>query len=212
MILGIVPAGGKAKRFDGCLKEMLPCGKDQLMIDRTISAFNLGGADKVLVLTTAEKIGIHAAHLGAGYDYRIGRDTLWHSIMEAFAFKADWYLFAMPDTYYPMDVFDHSEMHRTDFNIGWFETMVPCRFGVLMDGEILEKPKLGTGIYRAWGTLCWTNKVVDLWLNNLDKINEHTDAFNLAIKEFGYQDYKMAYYHDMATWEDYSAFIAETLC
>lgn len=207
MILGIIPAGGKAERFGGCYKEMLPCGNNQLLIDRTVMALNHGSAEQIIVLTTPEKIGIHAKHLGAGFDYRISRDTLWHSIMDTFSYKADWNLFAMPDTYYPQDVFDQSEMHRTDFNIGLFETTHPRRFGILENGCIQDKENLPPKTYLAWGVLCWSKNVIDFWLKNLDKIDTHTDAINLALREYGYQTYKMKYYFDIASWDDYKYLI-----
>jgi hypothetical protein len=207
MILGIIPAGGKAERFGSYPKEMLPCGKNQTLLDRTVMALNHGSADRILILTSPEKIAIHAGQLGPGYDYRISRDTVWHSIMESFAYQADWNLYAMPDTYYPQDVFDQSEMHRMDFNVGLFETTRADRFGVLIDGQIHDKEKLPPKTYLAWGVLCWTKNVVDFWLRNLEQIKTHTDAFNLAMKEFGYQACKVKYYFDMASWDDYKYFI-----
>lgn len=208
MILGIVPAGGNSDRFGGYPKELLPIGKGQILIDRTITALNFGGAEKIVILSSAEKIGLHAKHLGTGFYYSVKRDDiLWHSIMATFSYGADWNLFAMPDTYYPQDVFDKPEMHQTDFNIGTFETIYPERFGVLIDGEIRDKEKLGAGVYTAWGVLSWSKRVFKFWLDNIADIKTHTDAFNLAIKEFGYSKYNMEYYHDMASWEDYKFFV-----
>jgi len=207
MVLGIIPAGGKAERFGGCYKEMLPRGKDQLLLNRTVTALNFGGADRILVISSKEKIGLHANLLGAGFDYQIKRDTLWQSIMGSFPYKADWNLFAMPDTYYPQDIFDKSDMHKTDFNLGCFTTSRPARFGVIEDGQIIDKQHLPTGNYQAWGVLCWSKLVVDYWLNNLDKIKTYTDAFNLAMKHFGFTTCKLDYYFDMASWDDYKYFV-----
>lgn len=209
MILGIIPAGGDGQRWGGtCLaKEMLPISKTETFLDHTICALHFGGADRIMLITNKEKIQMHAVHLGNSVDYRIRRETLWQSIMDSFSYEADWNLFAMPDTYYPKNIFDQTDMHIRDFNIGYFETLYPERFGVIIDGEIYDKQLLGTGEYSAWGVLCWSNLVVEFWLKNLDKIKNHTDAFNLAIKEFGYSSCKMDFYHDMAGWEDYEYYI-----
>lgn len=207
MILGIIPAGGKAKRFGGYPKEMLPYDNNNVLLDRTVTAMCFGGAGAYLVLTTKDKIAAHAGRLGAGYDFRISQDTLWKSLKISFGYKASWNLFAMPDTYYPQDIFDRPEMHQTDFNIGYFETIRPERFGVIQDGQIYDKYDFDSGNYMAWGALCWSEKVVRFWIDHISEIKNHTDAFNLAMKEYGYTLCRMDYYHDMASWGDYEKFV-----
>jgi hypothetical protein len=126
---------------------------------------------------------MHINHLGGQVDYRVKTsEVLWNSIAESFSYKARLNLFAMPDTFFPLEIF--TDLIPDNFMIGYFETAKPWRFGVLTDGGIKDKEHLPTGTYQAWGVLGWTKKVVDFWQGN--QYESHTEAFNAAIKEFGY--------------------------
>jgi len=211
MILGIIPAGGKARRWDGYPKELLPSANGVTLLDRTVAAMNRGNADHVMLITNQEKVQMHVYQLGDKVSYHIKSDeNLWDSITKSFIYRADWYLFAMPDTYYPKDIFTNPKMRERNFGLGVFDTYTPDRFGVLINGKIRDKEYLSGALpFEAWGTLNWSSAVVNYWISHLDEINSFTDALNLAIKKFSYHTCRMDYYFDMADWRKYADFVRE---
>ena len=210
MKLGIIPAGGNSTRFRGCPKELLPIGKNKLMIDRAVDTLKKGGADTIMVYTNDKKINLHKSVLGNGVDY-VMQDIpgMWGAMLNAFNYNANQYMLVMPDTYVPLDIF--KDELTDDFCICYFKTKIDQRFGYIVDGEIQDKVKLPNGEYRAWGALAWTKKVVDFWLEHLTEITNHTDAINLAMKKFGFLKREMKFYYDLADWDDYSLLVLDVL-
>jgi len=195
--LGIIPAGGKAERFGGVMKEMLPCG-DMTLLERCVSAMERAGADEIVVLTTPEKIAVHARALqGNNVTFRLSRGTLWASMCEAMNFGADEYLFAMPDTYFPLDALKD---RFGNFFMGLFRTDTPARFGVYHEGQIWDK-YFESGEYLAWGVLSWSRKVANFWKGK--HYDNHTCAFNDALRNFGTVVAILYFYNDMASFSDY---------
>jgi len=106
----------------------------------------------------------------------------------------------MPDTYIP----DKLDIPDGDFVMGLFQTNQPERFGVVFDGQIYDKSDLFTDTSQlAWGFLSWSKRVADYWIENLDSIQNHTQAFNMAMKRFGYNTFYLDYYYDVSCFEDY---------
>jgi hypothetical protein len=134
---------------------------------------------------------------------------MWDSMTESFSYDADKYLFAMPDTYIPIDIFQN--FLQGDFTLGLFETLRPKRFGVLLDDEVVNKAELPVRKYQAWGVLGWTRKVVKYWQENAENIHDYTKAINVAMRKFGFTTKPMAYYYDLASWADYRDFITGEL-
>ena len=206
--LGIIPAGGQALRFGGTLKEMLPC-KENTLLERAVMAMNTGYADDVVVITTPEKIGIHAAQLkNRNVWYRLALGSLWASLEDVMRIEYDQYMFAMPDTYFPGDCFDDD--HEGDFRLGVFKTNTPSRFGVVHEDVIWDK-YFDAGEYEAYGVVLWSSKVADFWAENSSKIRTHTDAFNLAMDEFGFELFNLDYYYDMASFDDYRKLVKDVI-
>lgn len=207
--LGIIPAAGKANRFGGVLKEMLPVRNDTLL-RRSLNAMIAARVDNCLLITNREKIQHHAHHLELWrvyYAVQLGQQDLWGAISESLSIHGDMNLFCMPDTYFPLDAL--VGLDEGEFNLGLFETDMPERFGVLTDDCIADKTNMKPGIYKAWGVLSWTGRVAEYWLDHISEIKNHTQAFNMAMAKFGYKTKPLAYYHDLASWEDYRALIAE---
>jgi dTDP-glucose pyrophosphorylase len=216
-ITGIIPAAGSGSRWGGFYKEFLPVGNGEWLINRNINAMKLGGADKIVVISSPEKISAHVSHITPKHDdisYVIqkGEKDIYSAIESALFLSGDWNLFAMPDTYYPLDIFSRvfkmypmSIKHDYDFILGLFPTTNPERFGILKDGEIINKQELPPSLYNAWGTIVWSRRVAEFWKRTTPK--SYTFAFNNAMKTFRWNIAVMDYYYDMATWEDYREFI-----
>ena len=195
-------------RFGGTYKEMLPCDEHTLL-DRAISAMNAGYCDDVVVISTPEKIGTHARQLcNRNVWYRLGLGSLWASLEDVMRLDYDEYLFAMPDTYFPWNCFDRDLYN--DFTLGLFATSMPSRFGVVHEGVIWDK-YFKYGEYEAWDVVMWNCKVVDFWQDNNHRIQDHTQAFNMAMDQFGFGIFELEYYHDMASFDDYRKLVKDVI-
>ena len=205
MKIGIVPAGGNSTRWNGYPKELLPVANGTTLLDRTIEAVSRV-TDRIVLVTSEKKVGWQTDKLGDKVDYCINGSGLWSGIARIFYINAEWYYFAMPDTYYPKNAI--CDLRGGDFNIGYFETQKPERFGVLLDGQIHDKEHMEKGVYRAWGLLSWSQRVVNFWRKYEGEIETHTQAFNMAMEKFGYTQHPMDYYFDLASWKDYKELMA----
>lgn len=206
--LGVIPAAGEGSRWGGYYKELLPCGDGEWLIDRTIEAMRRGGADAVLVVASHEKLPVLAGHLRRPalplyFAIQRGDNDIWSAIEESFGFPATRFLFAMPDTYYPVDAFEAAG--RGPFALGLHDTRRPERFGVLVGGQVANKQAMEPGVYRAWGLLAWSSTAVQHWQRT--KPADYTDAINGAIAEFGLQHWPLDYYYDMASFADYQEWL-----
>lgn len=211
-ILGVLPAAGQGSRWGGYYKELLPCGDGDWLIDHIIDTMTYGGADEILVVTNTEKISTHATHLRSKfflpltYIIQQGKNDIYSAIDTTLPLAKDLNYFAMPDTYIDHNTFK-SDFSYADFYLGVFTTDMPERFGVVVDGQVINKSdELEKGkLYDAWGVLVWTKDVAEFWLNVQPE--NYTDAINKAIEVFTWDIFPMSYYYDMATWNDYRRFL-----
>ena len=215
MITGIIPCAGKGSRWGDFLKPLLPVDDGEWLINRTVRAMHSGGAERIVIVANEANIGTLANHMHGKHDLPLlfmrqthSRD-IWGAILTALPLcKNSHAYFAMPDTYYPANVFDRFLLD--DFEIGVFATKIPERYGVIIDHLIINKSKTLKGIQQAWGVLSWSQAVTLNWLDFEQRlgIETYTQAFNHAIETFGYGVVDMEYYHDMATWSDYKEFVS----
>lgn len=205
--LGIIPAAGRGKRFGGALKELLPVSNEDTLLSRTLKFLEDIPVDNTVLITNGYKWAAHAqtvtGHNVTLVEQKSHNCDAWGAIVETLPLAGDMNYYLMPDTYIPArSYFD--EFPEGDFVMGLFTTVAPERFGVLIDGEIRDKDESLKGIYRmAWGMLIWSGAVAKFWEQNLDKIASHTQAFNMAIKEFGYNTFRLPFYYDVSCFEDY---------
>lgn len=200
--LGIIPAAGQAVRIGGVPKELMPLSDTNTLLTHAVESLECIPCDRIMVITNQVKLPQHAKML---QDHRVGfalqHGTLdaWSAIVETFPYAGDWNYYMMPDTYQPKGFVPDYEH---EINFGVFTTVHPERFGVLFDGEIYDKAEsLKGSLQYAWGAVIWSRKVVEFW--KTQDITGHTQAFNLAMKEFGYGTYPIPYYFDIAGMEDY---------
>ena len=207
--IGIIPAAGKAQRFGGILKELLPIGYISLM-ENAITNIEYT-CDNIVVVTTPDKIREHALELSnfenIFYVLQYDRRDAWGAILACLQFEADRYCYCYPDVYMPEGVyFGHS-----NFTISLFDTDKPERFGCLVDGEIRDKDGTLPAPQKAYGALSWSRDVRNFWLHFDAQIETHTQAFNMAINQFGYETNTIDEYHDIASWEDYKELIKNVI-
>ena len=208
MKIGIVPAAGLATRWGYYPKFLLPCGDREWLLDRTIKAMP---ADKIIVVygdDTGPEIAHHLGRQGLTDNIvlrpndRMDLD-FFGSILAGIEDYADYYYFGMPDTYWPLDVFP--KMGERGITLGVHYTENSQRYGMIRDGIVINKQLGEPGM--AWGLLGWNTEVRDLWLHS--RLENYTDAINLAMQECKTQIVPMDYYYDMASFSDYVDFLKE---
>ena len=203
--LGILPAAGKADRWGGYPKELLPISNDHTFLSRAVDLLRASGCDHVLVITNPVKIHLHAYHLknwkNVIFAIQQGEE-MWGAMATAIDTPAEEYCFMMPDTFVSACTFPVPL--EGEFGLGVFRTEEPERFGVLRGGEIVNKqPSDEPGL--AWGVLAWSNLVAAHWRNHV--YADYTHAINDAIKTFGYTLWELDYYFDIGSMKHYAEFL-----
>ncbi|MGD8814214.1 MAG: NTP transferase domain-containing protein [Anaerolineales bacterium] len=203
-----MPAAGNASRWKGFPKECLPASNGETFLSRTVESLKMCGCDVVLVISHASKIQLHAYLLkdqeGVLFALQQGEE-IWAAFTTALKTPADEYCFLMPDTYVPDSPFP--TRFDKDFGIGFFQTWEPERFGVLRDGQIVDKQP-GDVPCQAWGVLAWKKPVADLWKHQTFPC--HTDAINAAIMKFDFDSWILDYYCDIGSMEFYIDFLLKS--
>lgn len=206
--LGILPAAGKAVRFGGVLKELLPLPNSLSFLYEAYLRLE-GYCDDIVIVTNHEKITEHARELASKTPYfafQRGANDIYSAIETAIRFQADEYLFTMPDTFMNRDAFKGYE--GADFALGCHMTDTPERFGCFFDGHISNKMLISTPA-TAWSVLAWTKKVADYW--KLHEPISYTGAINQAIDKFGYSTWMLDFNHDNASIADYRKLMGRDL-
>lgn len=206
--LGIVPAAGKGKRFGGAFKELLPISDTESLLTRTLTFLEDIPTDHNIVITNPWKYAAHAHAVGDRVELVEQKDyskDAWGAIRASFPYALEMNYYLMPDTYTPARSY-YGELPESDFVMGLFSTVHPERFGVLHDGAICDKSDIFRGsIQMAWGFVAWSKAVADYWESQ--DIQSHTQAFNLAMKRFGYTTFHMPFYFDIASMQDYKGLL-----
>ena len=208
--LGIVPAAGSAKRFGGIFKELLPVSDKDTLLTRTLTFLEAIPTDHNIVITNPWKYAAHAHTVGDRAELveqgEYSKDA-WGAIQASFPYALDMNYYIMPDTYIPARGF-YDELPEADFVMGLFTTVTPERYGVLFDSKIYDKSDMFTGsIQLAWGFVAWSKAVVKFWQESPVEIKTHTEAFNYAMKRFGYTTFHMPFYFDIASMSDYKGLL-----
>lgn len=211
-MLAVIPAAGRASRFGGVFKELLPVGEGtSLLVNALRQARSLGATDYAVV-TRASKRELHADHLSRHADLdpfflvQLGAGDMWGAIQTTLPLRRD-SLLVMPDTVFRTR---DSVPRNCDFSLGLFETEQPERFGVLSDGMLFNKSTALTGRQLAWGTVYWSANVAEFWRQweaLRGSFASFTAAFQWAMDAFGFETFALDAYYDLGTWESYREFI-----
>ena len=202
---GILPAGGKALRWQGLPKECLPIHNGMTLLSRSVKVLQKMRCDPVVIVTTPEREAVLRYVLGdwEGVEYTYNDQGLFLSCLEACSYAPnDEYVMIMPDTIFNGPVFPYPLDQL--FYMGMFDTNHPERVGTLRDGQIVDKVP-STQLERAWGTLAWQDQVTQFWLKRADV--DQNIAFTAAIKSFGIEEVPITSYSDMASFEDYVRYL-----
>lgn len=196
----ILPAGGRAERFGGVVKDLLPIGDGETLLSAAIARARALGADAVTVVTSAEKAALHERYL-AGRDVQLvvssGRG-LWGAVRAALAPEPG--LLILPDTVWRVV----SSIPPAPLAFGVFETDEAWRYSVWVGETLVTKPA-GMTHGCAWGCVAWQAEVARWWLARDDA--DYDDALSVAAQQFGAARFSIADYHDMASWTHYRRYL-----
>jgi hypothetical protein len=199
--IGIIPAAGKASRFGGILKEMLPAHDGVSLISHAYKRLKRH-CDLIVVVTNTDKVQHHMTALkGVAFVEQQKQTDLIGAVQAAMEIRAKRYLFTMPDTYASETAFDN--MPQSFLSLGLFLTHKPERFGCLVDKAIYDKQATTPSPAMAWGALSWECSARDIWLN----APTLTDGLNNIIAQHGYSTWDIGDYYDMASMRDYADYI-----
>lgn len=207
--VGIIPAAGAAKRFGGVFKELLPVGESMTLLSRAVDTLEMIPVDTTIIVTNPQKIAAHSVALqGRNVEFvtQMDKPDIWGAIASTLNIDADWYYFIMPDTMQEQGRFPELPDHQ--FMLGLFETFDPQNYGVLLNGEIVDKSASLAPPQTAWGTLVWSRECVELWKKYLPEISDYTQAFNMAMEQLGWGTYSLAWYFDCGTFQRYKRALA----
>lgn len=201
-MLAIIPAGGKAERFHGIYKDLLPLGDGRTLLSETLRRAEAMGCTRAVVVTSAEKAAAHERAL-SGTDATLLVSTgkgLWAAIESTFIIRSD-ALLLLPDTVFtPIDTIPAAPL-----SFGVFPTAEPERFSVVRGGTIVTKQPGPPSL--AWGCVAWSVAVADWWQGQA--FSHYDDAFRGAMREFGHRTFRIAGYEDFGAWPQYRAFVGE---
>jgi hypothetical protein len=199
--IGIIPAAGKASRFGGILKEMLPAHDGVSLITHAYKRLR-AHCDLIVVVTNTDKVQHHMTAIkGVVFVEQQKQTDLIGAVQAAMEVKASRYLFTMPDTYASETAFDN--LPDSVLSLGLFLTHKPERFGCLVDGVVYDKKPSTPSPAMAWGALSWQSETKDIWLTSPTL----TDGLNSIIAKHGYSTWEMGDYYDMASMRDYADYI-----
>ena len=121
MNIGIIPAAGKAVRFGGILKELLPAQDGISFINHAANKLR-GICDFIIVVTNTEKIQNHMQDLkDVVFIEQANNLNLLGAVQTALQIKAERYYFTMPDTFTDQNIFAGISLHEY-LTIGIFKT------------------------------------------------------------------------------------------
>ena len=150
--LGIIPAAGKATRFCGLFKELMPIGEGVTLLSNAVDRLESIPVDSVLVVTSHYKIAAHSLALSSrAVKYAVQRNyesDAWGAVQESFDCAGDWNYYLMPDTVLKVNIPEP----QSDFTLGVFATYKPERFGV-MDGGRIVAGLLPDSLAYQWSRL-----------------------------------------------------------
>jgi hypothetical protein len=202
--LGIIPAAGKAKRFVGIAKELLPLPDGRSLLEHAVD--RLAFCDKIVIVTNTQKWQSHMDVL-----HRLPNnkkvelitqegDELMGAIRTAYLhFDALHYHMTMPDTWCVDNAFE--KRPDASFSYGYFLTSEPERFGCLVDGYMVDKQPAKVMPSVAWGILSWARHINYLWEER--RVEDYTQAINVALANGDCKSWPIGAYYDCADMKRY---------
>ncbi len=219
----IIPAAGKATRFNGILKEFASINNEGLTaLENTIqtSIYKLG-ATHITIISNPEKREVHTEFVKSIMPKY--KDTLFYMVPQMgnrdllsaittglitppFAVEGG---LLMPDTIVDLDPV---EKIQPGITFGVFATNEPERFSIIDNGGILTKPKdIAPGWYAAWGIVLWSLFVGSHMREANQNYTHYDEMFDTMMYLYGHHTFALRSYYDIGSIEHYMKYMDETL-
>lgn len=220
----IIPAAGKATRFNGVLKEFADVGGEYALQRAVRMAVEKFHATHVVIVTNADKVQDHIdfirdvltplfplTAINLVMQTSFDRDLLNAIVagLSTYPIDIDAGLI-LPDSVFAIDTMPLTTTY--ELSIGVFETDTPDRYSILGLNSIITKPEhMPKGIYQAWGTLLWSNYISEDMLVNEHKFGTYDMLFSYIMRVYGFNTFKLNYYYDIGSIERYMEFLEDTV-
>lgn len=209
----VIPAAGKATRFNGIPKELLPIGPNNCGLTNAVRLANQIGHCSPVVVTNREKSDIHRRilvehNLDASIVVEHDHDCdMWGSVLQGIDPLRQGGVI-MPDT---IPVIDPSLHVAAPLVFGCFVANEPYRFSCLdLSGQvptILTKPRIAHPML-AWGVVAWDEITANLFLTARDR---HFDrAFESVMRTRGFGIVMLQSYSDVGAFDHYKNYLRTT--
>lgn len=207
MTVLLLPAGGKAERFGGLIKELLPITQTGMtLLESTIwNGLAHFPITEIVILTNAFKrpyqekalsVLTDRLHIPVTFKEQ-SFPELWYALQDGIEEDRTTVLM-LPDTVVEFE--DRFVTTGHDFSLGTFFTNEPERFSVLEHKKIVTKQRSMIPA-RAWGAMYWSG-AVSSYLKSLN-VSHYDEAFNKVIDRFGFDTFHINEYYDLASMEYY---------
>jgi len=213
----IIPAAGKAVRFNGLPKELLPTDLHECGLTRAVRIAKEIDSE-VVIITNRDKHVLHERILrekelldGCVFKEQNTLDEMWGAIRLGLAMDCAGGLI-MPDTVTSIAA-GLSYTRPESIQFGVFDTDTPERYSILTNSNpftILTKQKVpgSRGACKAWGMVLWPEQVTNFFLAN--SFDHYDRAFEAAARQFGHGVFPLSYYFDLGSFPSYLAYLAMT--
>ncbi len=218
----IIPAAGKATRFNGIHKELAPLPNGNTSLSHALDLARASAAIDIIVLTHSSKWWLHSEfirlyekqrnikpgliRLVMQQDYTY---DLWSAIIQGLYMQPDLKAggLILPDTITDFNP-EYAQTSHDGLSFGVFDTHEPQRFSIIQDEQIITKPDyLPEGIYKAWGVVLWS-AIAQRRLRELS-ITRYDDAFQQVMDRLGHETFPLDYYYDLGTYAAYVDYTAD---
>lgn len=216
----IIPAAGKAVRFNGILKEFAPIDTTTPLHRMIWLAKTKLQASYITLVTNAAKYEIHKEFIDTiAVVYpeiqftlinqsNYGNRDLLDAIITGLQTQP-WNIaggLLLPDTITDFDTIEST----APLTFGTFPTTEPERFSVLYQKSIYTKSTaLQPGIYNAWGVVLWDANVAQKMLTYHNRYTHYDDMFYHMMMMFGYTTFTLDYYYDIGSIKTYLNYLED---
>lgn len=218
----IIPAAGKATRFNGIHKELAPLPNGHTSLGHALDLALNSAAIDILILTHSSKWWLHHEFIKL-YEKQRGikpglirlemqRDytyDLWSAIIQGLHMMPELKPggLILPDTITDFNP-EYAQTSHDGLSFGVFDTTEPHRFSIIENDEIITKPDYKPeGIYKAWGIVLWS-AIAHKRLLEID-VTRYDDAFQQVMDRLGHETFPLEYYYDLGSVDKYIEYIAD---
>lgn len=215
-------AAGSGQRWGGYAKEFVPIGSNRWFIDHSVDLARFIRADRIVVVTSTEKIGLYARHfqkpqyvdLHITYVVPPENTEMWDSLKAYLPHATEESALCMADTTFTFtgtSVVDSLFSKTLTFGVFDAHDAERGRFSCLSGTEFITKPskearKKLQNPAKAWGFVAFNQDCAMYW-QKMQQVDHFDTAFNKAVALYGLHVVEMQNYIDIENFAAYKAYL-----